>query len=368
MLALALVLAGFYLTLLMPMRLTPDPELGPVALLVALGLLVGVVARRADPLMAPAAIAAGSLAALAFSLVFQSLVGQTSAMDPGAWRSALLLVLVVPPAVLASVIALVAVATRRTIRASVIGLAAALAITAGSVVVLGSFAAATDLTICGDEQVLTITLRDDAILFDPPQVDAGIVTIVNIDETTQPRSLEALGPIDEAELARLRAAVVAVPPEPGLVGHSAGRSRRNVCCRVPLLPGRNAWLAHGFIPSSATMPVAAVGTLDVGLAPEGFRTLEEDRLHGERFAIFGAVLLIHALGVFATCGAPYGRHAAPVADLARFAPCRVRPGPSARVGLAGIRIREESLLAVEQGRGRYPLPASDGASARPFLP
>ena len=224
MLALALVLAGFYLTLVIPMRLAPDPELGPVALLVALGLLVGVVARRADPLMAPGAIAAGSLAALAFSLVLQSLVGQTSAMDPGAWRSALLLVLVVPPAVLASVIALVAVATRRTIRSSVIGLAAALAITAGSVIALGSFAAATDLTIRGDEQVLTITLRDDAILFDPPQVDAGIVTIVNIDETTQPRSLEPLGPIDEAELDRLRVSIVAVPPEPGLDG-PLGRPR-----------------------------------------------------------------------------------------------------------------------------------------------
>ena len=298
LLGLGLVLAGFYLTLFMSGRLTPDPELGSVPLLVALGLLVGVVARRSDPLIAPGAIAAGSLAALAFSIVFQSLVGQTSAMDPGAWRSALLLVLVVPPVVLASVIALVAVATRRTIRASAIGLAVALTITAGSVMALGAFAAATDLTIREGEQVLTITLRDDAILFDPPQVDAGIVTIVDIDETTQPRSLEAIGPIDEAELDRLRATIVVVPPEPGFESHSFGRGP-NVCCRPPLLPGLNAWVAYGFILDSATMPVAAVGTLDVRLAPEGFGTLEEDRLHGERFLIFGAVVLIHAVGVVA---------------------------------------------------------------------
>lgn len=296
--ALALILGGFYITLLVPMRMAPDPELGQVAVIALLGLIAALVAPHGDPVLAPAAIATGSIAALALNLILQSVVGPTSAMEPGAWLSALRLVLVLPPVILAAVTVAVAVVTRRTYRASALGLASAIAITAGSVFALGAFAAGTNLTIHRDEQVLTIILRDDAILLDPPSVDAGYVTIVETDETTQPRSTELLGPIDDAELERLRAAVVPVPPDP-VFGDHAGARRPVVCCRAPLMPGRNAWAAYGYTPDGQTRLLAAIGTVDVRLAPEGFATPREDRLHRERFALFGGALLVHGVGVLA---------------------------------------------------------------------
>lgn len=294
------ILPGFYTTLLVPMRIAPAPEVASVpsiAVLSLVGVAVGLRQRRADPAVAVAGMAAGSLAALGLQLVVLSILMPVSAMEPGAWRATMAAALVTPPATLA-LTGLIIGLVRRHQRASLIGASIAGVMTAGGVAALLAFADGAGFTIRPDTPVLTVTLRDDAIVLQPATMDAGFVTVLEVNETTRPRELEWRGPLDQATIDRLVDEIASIPPDPAATDYRPD-SRPVVCCRPTILPGRNVWVSYGYPPVSEIRVVSSIAVLDVRLGPEGLGTPPEDRYDGPRFVVLWAVLAIHGLGVAA---------------------------------------------------------------------